>query len=93
MSNNIELNHCLFWLYYAKGLLQVKLKQYNDSIYSFASSLDSKNYSRVLVRNTELAQEELSNHKQILRTIEKTIANKASSGDELAIKSAAAKLA
>lgn len=58
MSNNIELNHCLFWLYYAKGLLEVKLKQYNDSINSFAASLDSKNYSRVLVRNTELAQEQ-----------------------------------
>ena len=93
MSNNIELNHCLFWLYYAKGLLQVKLKQYNDSINAFAASLDSENYSRVLVRNTELAQEELSNHKQILRTIERTIANKASSGDELSINSAAVKLA
>ena len=92
MTNNTELDQCLFWLYYSKGLLQVKLKQYKDSISAFAASLEAKNYSKVLIRNTEIAREELANHKQILRIIEKTIANKASSGDDLSIKSASMKL-
>lgn len=88
-----NFDQCIFWLYYTRGLLQAKLKHHNNAIDSFTASIDAKNYSQLLMDNIELAKEELTNHKQILKTAERTIANKASSGDDLAIKAASIKLA
>lgn len=86
-------NNCIFWLYYAKGLLHAKLKQHNDAIASFTASLDAKNYAQVLINNTDFAKEELTNHKQILKVTERNLANKSNSSADLSIKSASVKLA
>ena len=86
-------NNCIFWLYYAKGLLHAKLKQHNDAIASFTASLDAKNYAQVLINNTDFAREELTNHKQILKVAERNLANKSNSSANLSIKSASVKLA
>ena len=88
-----QLHQSIFWLYYARGLLQSKLKHYSDAISSFSSSLDAKNYSKVLMNNMELAKEELTNHRQILKTAERNIAGKFNSSVDLAIKANSVKLA
>lgn len=85
-------NNCIFWLYYAKGLLHAKLKQHNDAIASFTAGLDAKKYSQVLLDNADFAKEELTNHKQILRTAERNITNKSSSSADLSMKSSSVKL-
>ena len=42
MDNNTNFDQCIFWLYYARGLLQAKLKHHSDAISSFAACIDSK---------------------------------------------------
>lgn len=83
----------VFWLYYAKGMLQAKLKQYNDAIASFTACLDAKNYAQVLMDNKDLAKDELANHMQVLKTAEKNISGKSSSSADLSIKATLVKLA
>lgn len=61
-----QFHQSIFWLYYAKGMLQAKLKQHNDSIASFTACLDAKNYAQVLMDNDDLAKDELANHMKIL---------------------------
>ena len=91
--NHQQFYQCIFWLYYARGLLQSKLKHYEDAISSFAASIDDKNYSKILIGNVELAKEELTNHRQILKTAERNIAGKFNSSIDLAIKANSVKLA
>lgn len=88
-----QFHQSIFWLYYAKGMLQAKLKQHNDAISSFTACLDAKNYAQILMGNHDLAQDELANHMQILKTAEKNIANKSTSGAELSIKVSSLKIA
>ena len=85
--NNTHLDQLIFWLYYAKGLLQAKLKQHNDAIGSFTASVDHRNYAKALNGNKDLVQEEIANHKQILKNAENTINNKARSSDDIVLKS------
>lgn len=91
--NHQQFYQCIFWLYYARGLLQSKLKHHSDAISSFAATLDVKNYSKILIGNVELAKEELTNHRQILKTAERNIAGKFNSSIDLAIKANSVKLA
>lgn len=91
--NHQQMHQSIFWLYYGRGVLQSKLKQHDDAVSSFTASLDAKNYAQVLLDNHDLAQEELLNHKQILKTAERSIASKLSSSADLSIKAAAVKLA
>jgi len=91
--NHQHFHQCIFWLYYSRGLLQSKLKHYEDAISSFAATLDAKNYSKILIGNVELAKEELTNHRQILKTAERNIAGKFNSSVDLAIKANSVKLA
>lgn len=93
MNNNVNFDQCIFWLYYARGLLQSKLKHYDDAISSFTASIDNKNYAQLLNGKKELAIEELTNHKQILHTAEKTISNKSNSSADISIKASSVKLA
>lgn len=83
----------IFWLYYARGLLQSKLKHYDDAINSFTASIDNKNYAQLLNGRRKFATEELINHKQVLHTAEKTISNKSNSSADIAIKASSVKLA
>jgi len=39
--NHEQFHQSIFWLYYAKGILQAKLKQHNDAIASFTACLDA----------------------------------------------------
>lgn len=93
MNNSTNFDQCIFWLYYARGLLQSKLKHYNDAISSFTASIDNKNYAQLLNGRKDFATEELANHKQILHTAEKTISNKSNSSADIAIKASSVKLA
>lgn len=93
MDNNTNFNQCIFWLYYARGQLQSKLKHYEDAISSFTASIDNKNYAQLLNGRKEFATEELANHKQILHAAEKTISNKSNSSADIAIKASSVKLA
>lgn len=93
MNNNANFDQCIFWLYYARGLLQSKLKYYDDAISSFAASIDNKNYAQLLVDKKELATEELTNHRQILKTAERNIAGKPNSSADISIKASSVKLA
>lgn len=93
MNNSANFDQCIFWLYYARGLLQSKLKHYDDAISSFTSSINNKNYAQLLMNKKELATEELTNHKQVLHTAEKTISNKSNSSADIAIKASSVKLA
>ena len=93
MNNSANFEQCIFWLYYARGLLQSKLKHYNDAISSFTASIDNKNYAQLLNGRKEFATEELTNHKQVLHTAERTIANKSNSSADIAIKANSVKLA
>ena len=86
MNNSANFEQCIFWLYYARGLLQSKLKHYDDAISSFTASIDNKNYAQLLNGKKELAIEELTNHKQVLHTAEKNISNKSNSSADIAIK-------
>ena len=88
-----QMHQAIFWLYYGRGILQLKLKQHEDAASSFTASLDAKNYAQVLLDNDDLAQEELLNHKQIFKIAERNIANKLSSSADLSAKGAAVKLA
>ena len=88
-----QFHQSIFWLYYAKAMLQAKLKQYHDAIGSFTACLDAKNYAQVLMDNNDLAKDELANHMQVLRTAESNIAGKSTSGSDLSIKAASIKLA
>jgi tetratricopeptide (TPR) repeat protein len=90
--NHQHFHQCIFWLYYTRGLLQAKLKHHNDAIGSFTASIDTNNYAQVLMGNLELAKKELTNHRQILQSAEKTIANKSNSSSDIAIKAASVKL-
>lgn len=69
-----QFHQSIFWLYYAKGLLQAKLKQYHDAIGSFTACLDAKNYAQVLMDNDDLAKDELANHMQVLKAAERILA-------------------
>lgn len=93
MINNTNFDQCIFWLYYARGLLQSKLKHYDDAISSFTASIDAKNYAQLLNGNKDLVAEELSNHKQILQSSKRTISNKSNSSADIAIKANSVKLA
>lgn len=86
MTNSNHFEQCIFWLYYTKGLLQAKLKQYNDAVQSFTASIDYSNYTKVLTSNKDLVKEEVVNHKHILRNAENTISNKARSSNDIALK-------
>lgn len=88
-----QFHQSVFWLYYAKGMLQAKLKQYNDAIASFTACLDAKNYAQVLMDNYDLAKDELANHMQVLKTAERNISGKSSSSADLSIKASLVKLA
>ena len=79
MNNGANFDQCIFWLYYARGVLQSKLRHYDDAISSFTASVDNKNYAQLLNGKKDFATEELANHKQILCTAEKTISNKSNS--------------
>lgn len=88
-----QFHQSIFWLYYAKAMLQAKLKQYNDAIGSFTACLDAKNYAQVLMDNPDLAKDELANHMQVLKTAERNIAGKSSSSADLSTKATLVKLA
>ena len=64
-----QFHQSIFWLYYAKAMLQAKLKHYNDAIGSFTACLDAKNYAQVLMDNKDLAKDELVNHAQVLKLL------------------------
>jgi len=87
-----QFHQSIFWLYYAKAMLQAKLKQYNDAIGSFTACLDAKNYAQVLMDNLDLAKDELANHMQVLKTAERNIAGKSSSSADLSAKATLVKL-
>jgi tetratricopeptide (TPR) repeat protein len=91
--NYQQFHQSIFWLYYAKGMLQAKLKQHHDAIGAFTARLDAKNYAQVLMDNNDLAKDELANHMQVLKTAERNIAGKSTSGSDLSIKAASIKLA
>ena len=93
MNNGANFEQCIFWLYYARGVLQSKLRHYDDAISSFTASVDNKNYAQLLNGKKDFATEELANHKQILCTAEKTISNKSNSSADIAIKASSVKLA
>ena len=93
MNNGANFDQCIFWLYYARGVLQSKLRHYDDAISSFTASVDNKNYAQLLNGKKDFATEELANHKQILCTAEKTISNKSNSSADIAIKASSVKLA
>jgi tetratricopeptide (TPR) repeat protein len=88
-----QFHQSIFWLYYAKAILQAKLKQHNDAIASFTACLDAKNYAQVLMDNPDLAKNELANHTQVLKTAERNISGKSSSGSDLSTKATLVKLA
>ena len=48
MNNNISshFKQSIFWLYYAKGLLQANLGQHTEAIQSFTACIDYKNDSK-----------------------------------------------
>lgn len=79
MDYPLQFEVSVYWLYYARGLLQAKLKHHSDAISAFSACLDAKNYSQLLMNNMELAKEELTNHKQILRTAKVNIAGRSNS--------------
>lgn len=93
MNNSTNFDQCIFWLYYARGLLQSKLKHYDDAISSFTASIDNNNYAQLLMNKEDLIAEELSNHKQRLHKAEKTISNKSNSSADISIKASSVKLA
>lgn len=92
MDYPLQFEVSVYWLYYARGLLQAKLKHHSDAISAFSACLDAKNYSQLLMNNIELAKEELTNHKQILRTAKVNIAGRSNSAADLSIKASATKL-
>lgn len=98
-KNSMQIIHpktfidTVFYLYYARGSLQAKLKHYSDAISSFTASIDARNYSKVLRDDSDLAREELINHKQILKSAERSIADKSNSSADLSIKASSVKLA
>lgn len=93
MDYPLQFEASVFWLYYSRSLLQSKLKHHSDAISSFSACLGAKNYSKVLMNNMEFAKEELTNHRQILKTAERNIAGRSNSTADLSIKISATKLA
>ena len=89
MNNNISSNfkQSIFWLYYAKGLLQAKLGLHTEAIQSFSACIDYKNYAKVLTGNYDIAQQELCAHRQIFKALEKSVNNKISSSNGIGIQS------
>jgi len=94
MNNNISSNfkQSIFWLYYAKGLLQAKLGQHTEAIQSFTACIDYKNYAKILTGNYDIAQQELCSHRQVFKALEKNVNNKISSSNGIEIQSSGNKL-
>jgi tetratricopeptide (TPR) repeat protein len=94
MNNNTSshFKQSIFWLYYAKGLLQTKLGQHTEAVQSFTACIDYTNYAKVLTSNYDIAQQELRSHRQALKALKASVSNKINSINGIEIQSGGDKL-